>query len=74
MEKTTLYLDAALHRQLRDTARRENRPQAQLIREALAAYLETNSRPLPASLGMGSDGTLAGNEVRGWLRDHWHPQ
>src|SRR5206468_1651199 len=39
MEKTTLYLPKELQRELRETARREGRPQAALVREALDTYL-----------------------------------
>ena len=74
MEKTTLYLESDLHRQLQEMARREKRPQAQLIREALAAYLRTKSAPLPSSIGMGEDGELRGSEVKDWLRAHWQPR
>jgi predicted transcriptional regulator len=74
MEKTTLYLDPETHRQLQEAARRQQRPQAQLIREAVAAYLATQSRPLPRSIGMGEDGTLAGSEVKDWLRANWRPR
>jgi hypothetical protein len=73
MEKTTLYLEPELHRQLQDAARRQKRPQAQLIREAVAAYLATQTRPFPRSIGMGEDGMLAGSEVKDWLRANWQP-
>jgi hypothetical protein len=74
MEKTTLYLDPELHRQLQEAAKREERPQAELIREALADYLARKSPPFPRSIGMGEDGSLAGSEVKAWLRANWHPR
>jgi len=74
MEKTTLYLEPELHRQLQEAARRQKRSQAQLIREAVAAYLVAQPRPWPRSIGMGEDGKLAGSEVKGWLRANWHPR
>lgn len=45
MVKTTVYMDEETARQLRERARREGRPQAELIREALRAHLQGDSRP-----------------------------
>jgi predicted transcriptional regulator len=74
MEKTTLYLHGDVHRALQELARREKRPQAQLIREALAVYIASKTAPWPQSIGMGEDGGLAGGEVKDWLRANWQPR
>ncbi len=44
MEKTTVYIPEDIQRTLRHMARREGRPQAALLRQALAAYLEKAKR------------------------------
>lgn len=71
MEKTTLYLPDDLQRRLRDAARREGRSQAELVREALSAYLEDSPRPTPGSLGAGCDPDLPARDAEEWLESRW---
>lgn len=71
MEKTTLYLPPELQRALREEGRRSGRPQAALIREALAEYLRKRPRPLPRSVGIVADGKLAARGAKEWLRGEW---
>jgi predicted transcriptional regulator len=71
MEKTTLYLPPDLHRALKEHARRSGRAQAELIREALASYLEGAAWPQPSSIGAGSDAELSGRESEEWLAREW---
>lgn len=71
MHKTTLYLPETLQQALRNAARREGRPQAALVREALDEYL---SRQRPRDLrfiGVGEDSELAGRDTEAWLRAAW---
>lgn len=73
MNKTTLYLTDDLQRALKDVARRLGRSQADVVREALEAYvLQQQSRPLPRSLGAGSDPDLNAADSEAWLRANWH--
>ena len=51
MTKTTVYLDASLAVALRQIAANEGRPQAELIREALAQYARRKKRPAIPGLG-----------------------
>jgi predicted transcriptional regulator len=51
MTKTTVYLDADLALTLRQLATSEGRPQAELIREALAEYPRRKKRPAIPGLG-----------------------
>lgn len=74
MEKTTLYLDATLHRQIRELAHRSGRPQAELIREALEQYVQAQDRPMPRSVGAGADGTIGARESESWLKAQWGQQ
>jgi len=71
MTKTTLYLPVDLQRALRDEAKRSGASQAELVREALALFLGARDRPQPASIGVASDGGLAGRDSEAWLRETW---
>src|SRR5206468_2282103 len=55
--KTTVYLDAADYERLKAIARRERRPPAALVREAVKEYAQRRDRrPVPRSLGAGRSG------------------
>jgi len=71
VEKTTLYMPAELQQGLRALARRTGRPQAELIREAIAEYVGTQERPLPRSIGAGTGGGVSGADSEAWLHDQW---
>lgn len=50
--KTTVYLDDDAYRRLKQLARRQGRPAAELVREAVAEYAERHgARRRPASIG-----------------------
>ncbi len=74
MTKTTLYLPVDLQRSLRDEAKRSGSSQAELLREALAQFLGARARPRPTSIGIASDGSLAGRDSEEWLRETWGEQ
>ena len=71
LEKTTVYLPAETRRQLTEVARRRHVTQAQLIREALVAFLASEERPALRSLGTGHSDEITGRTARRWLRDNW---
>lgn len=48
MVKTTVYLDRETALAIRQIAQRKNRPQAELIREALAQFAAADRPPLPS--------------------------
>ncbi|MDQ3974591.1 MAG: ribbon-helix-helix domain-containing protein [Actinomycetota bacterium] len=74
MEKTTLSLPAELRQSLRDLARRTGRSQADLIREALWAFLGGQSRPRPRSIGIVQDqGDPPAAQAKQWVRGQWEP-
>lgn len=58
MKRTTVYLEEATDLELVQLARRQGCAKAELIREALTAYVERQRvpRPLPRSVGMGHSG------------------
>jgi predicted transcriptional regulator len=56
-EKTTVYLNTDDHRRLKTLAAAAGRPAAELIREAVAEYVERHESPrAPASVGAGRSG------------------
>jgi Arc/MetJ-type ribon-helix-helix transcriptional regulator len=71
MEKTTVYLPSHLQRALKEAARSEKRPQAEVLRNALEDYLARRKRPLLRSVGIGEDRDLSGTESEDWLRAEW---
>ena len=57
LSKTTLYLPQADYRTLKALARRQGRPAAELVREAVAEYTRRHGgRRRPRSLGAGASG------------------
>lgn len=51
--KTTVYLDAEAYRRLKELARRQGRPAAELVREAVTEYAARNApRRVPGSIGV----------------------
>ncbi|MER3479427.1 MAG: CopG family transcriptional regulator [Meiothermus sp.] len=72
MEKTTLYLPTELHRALKAVAKREKRPVAELVREALGKYVSEKPRPKLRSIGAGSDPSLSGRDSEDWIKENWH--
>ena len=72
MEKTTLYLSGELQRSLAARARREGRPQAEIVREALAAYFSTDAPVRLRSVASGSDDVVTGATSETWLRENWN--
>lgn len=71
MQKTTLYLTAEIQRGLKEMAKRKGRPQAELIRTALAEYLEKSGRPTLRSIGAGEDSELEARDAERWLESEW---
>jgi len=71
MEKTTLYLPARMQAELRALARRAARPQAELIREAIADYVARQELPWPTSIGSAENTTVPGEASEAWLREAW---
>ena len=59
MERTTVYLDTALKRKLKEAAARRGVSEASLLREALAAYLQEGERPRLRPVGKSTDGGVA---------------
>jgi hypothetical protein len=74
MEKTTLYLPADLLAAYTALARKQGRPKAELMRDALTAYAERQERDLPDWIGMiNVEDAFDSSNVKSWLRDNWEP-
>lgn len=73
MDKTTIYLPCALHADLKAIARRTGRPQAAIIREALATYVAQQEWPLPKSWGIAANGEINAADIDDWLAENWKP-
>ncbi len=71
MHKTTLYLSEELRQTLEAAARRTGRAQADLVREALRAYLDALAPPVGRSIGAGDDPGLSARDSKDWLRRQW---
>lgn len=54
--KTTVYLDRSDYEQLKSVARKQGKKPAELVREAVALYVQKHGRGLPSSLGKGRSG------------------
>ena len=68
MDKTTLYLTPQLRRALADLAERTKRPQAEIVREALTAYIAASPRLKLRSVGAGYDAEVTGATSEDYLR------
>lgn len=73
MKKTTVYLPDDLLREVESLARREGRPQAQIVREALTKYVTDNPRPMPSIIGIaqGPEDGVDSTNVKAWLKENW---
>lgn len=54
--KTTVYLTEREYDRLKELARKQNRPTAELVREAVAEYARRQEDCQPKSLGLGRSG------------------
>jgi predicted transcriptional regulator len=64
VEKTTVYIDDRAKRELEALAKRSGRPQAELLREALADYIDRQRRPsLPSFVATAAVGGDAAADV-----------
>lgn len=69
--RTTLYLPTDLQVSLRGLSRRTGRPQAELVREALASYVASRERPWPTAIGSAADGGVGARDSGAWIRQEW---
>ena len=66
-----IYLPPELRRALADHARRVQRPQAEIIREAIATYVGAAPRPKMTFIGAGEDTQLSGASSESYLRERF---
>jgi predicted transcriptional regulator len=74
MRKTTIYVPDELKIEIEAVSKREHRPEAEIIREAVTQYLENRrSDRWPRSFGMVADGSFDPAEDERYLAEHWKP-
>ena len=74
MNKTTIYLPADTQHRLQEAARRTDRPQAAIIREAVERYLDTQDEVPLRSVGSLTKKSLTSTNQERWLQDHWEAE
>lgn len=73
MEETTVSIPDDIKRSLKVSAKRLRVTEAQIIREALAAYVAVEPPELPSGFGSESDGTVISENSQEWLAENWKP-
>jgi hypothetical protein len=73
MERTTVYLPLELKVSIKAVAKRKGSSEAEVIREALARYVDDpeQTRPWPKSIGIASSGEVPARELDEWLAENW---
>jgi len=69
--KATIDLPDEMAMKIKACAKQERRTEAELIREAVEAYLSNKKYPLPRILGTASSGKITGEESEDWLYANW---
>lgn len=71
MNRTTIFLPPELQQRLADEARRRKVAQAELVREALTAYLDRSRRPVPSIIGVVDRPDIDARDAKAWVRERW---
>jgi predicted transcriptional regulator len=73
MHRTTIVLPDDLDRRLSDAARRHQSSRTEILRQALSAFLESEARPRPRSVGLGRRATplVTSENVKDSVRAEW---
>jgi len=73
VERTTVYFPSDLRSKVAALARQSGRSQAEILRDAVRAYVDRAARPRPRSLGLGDNPDISGADAESWLREYWRP-
>ncbi|HEU5326471.1 MAG TPA: CopG family transcriptional regulator [Thermomicrobiales bacterium] len=75
MMKTTLDVPEKTYQAFRELAQQMGRSEAEIMREALEAYLQDHQQAQPAlcSVGVVAVPDVHGADSEDWLEQHWHP-
>jgi len=73
MVKTTVYFSDEQMATLDVRARREARSRAEILRDALDAYAETQATSLPKAVGIFEDYEVDSSNIDDWLQANWRP-
>jgi len=63
----SVHVDVAEYEELKELASRQGRPVAELVREAMSAYVAQERRDGPSVLDIPPHG--GGRQIRGWTRE-----
>ena len=66
-----IELSDELHQQIADLARQTGRAETDLLREAIATYVQAHRVPRPRSDGTIDDPDLAARDIDEWLAANW---
>src|SRR5258708_40196709 len=73
MHRTTIVLPDDLDRRLSEAARRHRSSRTEILRQALASFLEGEARPRPRSIGLGRrpSPAVTSDNVKDVVRGEW---
>jgi plasmid stability protein len=73
MHRTTIILPDELDRRLSDAARRHQSSRTEILRQALSAFLASETRPRPRSVGLGRRPatSVTSENVKDAIRAEW---
>lgn len=69
MERITIHLPSSLRTRLCEKARRSGRPQSEIVRDAVARYLDAESLFRPSSIGVIDDPGMSGTRIREYRQE-----
>jgi hypothetical protein len=74
VRKTTIYFPDEMKIEIEAVSKMEQRPEAEIIREAVSTYLEDRrSRRWPRSFGSAADRLLDPADIDAYLAENWKP-
>lgn len=74
MNKSTVYFTDEQMATWESLARREARPKAAVLRDALEYYADKVGRRMPSAVGIYEDDEVNSTNVDEWLRANWRPE
>ena len=73
MKRTTIFIPVGLDSRVSAEARSRRVSKADLVRQALEAYLDDDDVQLPTSVGCGTspDDGVDSSNIKAWIRENW---
>ncbi len=73
MVAKVIELPDELQRRIEELSRQMGRDEADLVRDAIATYVDLHDVPQPTSDGTIDDPDLAARDIDDWLAANWRP-